>query len=183
MWAKPVTIVAPAEEPISLAQAKQFLRLDEDEVGFDDELALHVAGARGRVESVTGTRLIHQTVQIRADSFSDLDLLPIGPIASLIDISYVDTAGDVQSLDLDTVEIFGDELEMGIRPVSGTWSSLVSPHFRGGRVTVRAIVGYGADGDAIPASVRTGLLLQVRALFDDTIVDLDPWIVNDRIWL
>jgi len=35
MWHAPVIVTPPAVEPILLAQAKQCLRLEEDETGFD----------------------------------------------------------------------------------------------------------------------------------------------------
>lgn len=35
----------------------------------------------------------------------------------------------------------------------------------------------------MPEGVRIGMLLQIRALFDGGDVDLDHWLVDDRIWL
>lgn len=179
MWSKPVTIGAPAVEPILLNQAKQFLRLDEDEDGFDVELGVHIAGARGKIEALTCTRMIQQTVEIQADGFADLALLPIGPVTSILDVSYVDRDGVVQSIDTDALDLVGSGLEMGIQLRSGKWPSLP----RRSRVNVRLVVGYGPDGSAMPESVRVGMLLQIRALFDGGDVDLEYWLVDDRIWL
>jgi uncharacterized phiE125 gp8 family phage protein len=177
MWQSPVIITAPAAEPISLAQAKQYLRLEEDEIGFDAELAQQIAGARGRIESATNTRLITQTVDLRASGFADLERLPIGPIASIAEISYRDQSGAPQTRGPEDVELDGTGLEMAVRSLSGPWPRA------SGLITVRAIVGYGADGASVPAAVKIALLQQVRELFDGTPADLDTWIVNDRIWL
>jgi uncharacterized phiE125 gp8 family phage protein len=179
MWSKPVTVEAPAVEPILLNQAKQFLRLDEDEDGFDVELDVHIAGARGKIEALTSSRMIQQTVEIQADSFADLALLPIGPVTSILDVSYLDRDGVVQSIDADSLDLVGTGLEMGIQLRTGRWPSLPLRS----RVNVRLVVGYGPDGSTMPEGVRIGMLLQIRALFDGGDVDLDHWLVDDRIWL
>ena len=177
MWQSPVIITAPAAEPISLAQAKQYLRLEEDETGFDAELATQIAGARGRVESATNTRLVTQTLELRASDFVALERLPIGPVTSVVAITYRDQVGVDGSLGPDDVELDGAGLEMGVRPITGSWPAAAAG------VTVRVVVGYGIDGAALPPRIRIALLQQIRELFDGTPADLDTWIVNDRIWL
>lgn len=179
MWAKPVIIEAPAIEPITLTQAKQFLRLDEDEDGFDGELGVHIAGARGKIESLTSTRMIQQTVELQADSFADLALLPIGPATSILDVSFLDRDGVLQSIDVEALDLVGTGLEVGIQLRTGRWPSLPLRS----RVNVRLVVGYGPDGSTMPESVRIGMLLQIRALFDGGDVDLNHWLVDDRIWI
>lgn len=184
MWSKPVTIEAPAVEPILLNQAKQYLRLDEDEDGFASELGVHIAGARGHIEAITSTRMIRQTVEIQTDSFDDLERLPIGPVLSIAGVSYRDGSGAMHALDTEQLDLVGSGLEVGIQLRAGRWPSLARA-FRPskGRVKVQLVVGYGDDGSTIPESVRIGMLLQIRALFDGGEVDLDRWIVNDRIYL
>lgn len=176
MWQSPVTVTPPAAEPISLEQAKQYLRIDEADAGFDIEFAFHVAGARDRVETITNTRLIDQTVDLRGDSFADLARLPIGPITSVVSVTYRNQEGE-QTLGPDDVELAGAGLDQSIAPVSGTWPASSGP------VMVRAIVGYGADGSAMPPSVKIAMLQQVRALFEGSNADIETWLVNHRIWL
>lgn len=179
MWAKPVTVTPPAAEPITLAQAKQFLRIDLDDDGFDTEVALLITGSRDDIESTTSTRLVEQTVDVQAETFVDLSRLPIGPVTELVSVTYQDRAGDEIELPVDSIELFGAGLEMGVRPIAGgRWPTKTT-----GVVTVRLVVGYGADNLPIPSAVMTGLLLQIRALFDDATFDLERWLVNDRIWL
>jgi uncharacterized phiE125 gp8 family phage protein len=178
MFMSPATIVAPEDTAVTLQQAKQFLRMDSPV--FDAELATHVAGACGQIEAITGTRFIEQTVLLRAGSFRDLELLPIGPVQDVTDIAYLDAAGGVQTLDPDTYELFGAGLEKGLRPAAGgAW-----PSTRGAADAVRvtAIVGYGASAD-VPDAVRTAIFLTIKALFEGNPIDVDSWLVNDRIWL
>lgn len=177
MWQSPVIIAPPVAEPISLAQAKQYLRLEEDGTDFEAELALQITGARGRIESVTNTRLIDQTVELGAESFEDFDRLPIGPVSSIEAITYRDSTGVEQTLEAADVDLVGAGLEMAVRPVTGSWPAAAKS------IKVRAIVGYGADGSSVPPSVTIALLQQIRELFEGTSADLDSWLVNDRIWL
>jgi uncharacterized phiE125 gp8 family phage protein len=180
MWLSPVIVTPPAAEPVTLDQAKQFLRVDEADTDFDIEIGLQIAGARGHVEGVTSTLLIKQTVEIHADDFDDLALFKVGPISSVDEVSYLDRNGIVQTVPAESYELVGAALERGLSPVSGgSWPRSASA----GAVTVRATVGYGDDGDAIPQAVRLAILLKLRALFEDGSADIDYLLVNDRIWL
>ncbi len=180
MWRSPVLVTPPADEPVTLEQAKQFLRVDEADTDFDVEISMQVAGARGHVEGVTSTRLIAQVVELRADGFDDLALFKVGPIISVDEVSYLDREGIVQTVPAESYELVGAELEWGLRPASGfSWPRSASA----GTVTVRATVGYGDDGDDIPPAVRLAILLKLRALFEDGSADIDHLLVNDRIWL
>ncbi|PZQ56265.1 MAG: hypothetical protein DI555_06530 [Novosphingobium pentaromativorans] len=181
MWQSPVIVTPPAVEPVTLDQAKEFLRVDDADDTFDTEIGLQLAGARNHIESVTGTRLISQVVDLRADSFEDLALIKAGPVASIEEISYLDRDGAAQIIAASDYELTGSGLERGIR--SAPLSRWPTASAAGGAITVRATLGYGEDGDAIPQAVRLAILLKLRALFEDGSADIDHLLVNDRIWL
>jgi uncharacterized phiE125 gp8 family phage protein len=175
MWQSPVVIAAPTAGPLSLAAAKEFLRLDADDTAFDGEVTVHLTGACQRIEQATGTRLMTQVVSLGAGSFADLARLPIGPVQSVDSITYVDPAGAEQELAEDAYELFGAELECGIRPTFGrAWPIAAN---RPGAITVEATLGYAS----LPPAIRVALLLTVRALFDDRSADVEAWLVNHRI--
>lgn len=180
MWSAPVVVTPAASEPISLDEAKEFLRVEADETAFDTEIGLHIAGARGQVEAVTGTRMFEQVLELKADSFADLSHLPVGPVIDVVSVTYIDTAGAEQTIASTDYELFGAMLEQGIRPVvNGSWPT---PIGRTGAVTVQLTAGYGATQAELPGQVVLAMLLQIRALFDDTSFDIAPWLVNHRIW-
>lgn len=177
MWLPPVTTVAPAAEPVSLAEAKQYLRIDAADL--DIEVGGFIKAARAQIEAITSTRLITQTVELRASGFCDLDQLPIGPVQAVTAISYIDPQGAVQALA--GYELFGAGLSWGIRPALNTaW-----PSARAGRgvIMVTARVGYGATGEDLPQGVKYAHLGLIRAMSDRTGADVDHWLVNHRIWL
>jgi uncharacterized phiE125 gp8 family phage protein len=176
MWQSPVTITPPAAEPITLEQAKQFVRVDGSDL--DLEISSYIKGACAHVQTLTSTRLATQTVEVTADSFADLAVLPIGPVQSVSQIHYVNDAGAEQLLEATTYELSGAGLEQGIRPVSGTrW-----PGYGNRAVRVQLVVGYAPEAAALPSDITLALLLSVRALFDDKKPDVDCWLVNHRIY-
>jgi uncharacterized phiE125 gp8 family phage protein len=182
MWSPAVTTVAPAAEPLLLPAVKEFLRVDADDTTFDTELGGYIAGARADAEAITGTRLITQCVELRADCFADLLHLPIGPVQSISSFTYLDAAGVVQTLVEDTdFELFGAGLEQGLRPMfGGTWPAGA---IRASSIVVTVAVGYGAAGTALPQDLYVALLRAVRGLFDGKPLDLAPLLANHRIWI
>lgn len=181
MWASPITVAAPAVEPVDLASAKEFLRIDADDTSFDVELASTIAGVRSEIERISSTRLITQTVELIADSFADLAHLPIGPAQSIVSIEYQDAVGAPQAIAPADVELTGACLEQGMCPVAGkTWPS-GAVRARSIRITIA--VGYGDDRAAVPEDLIITLLRGIRAMFDDYAIDLAPMLTNHRIWL
>jgi len=180
MWQLPITVTPAAAEPILLADAKEYLRIDAGDTGFDSELAVHISSARERAEVTTGTRLITQVVEVRADSFADLAHLPIGPVQTLDEIRYLDSAGAEQLLDPLLYELQGAELNRAVAPAIGT--SWPSAYVRAGAVRVVLTVGYGDDGAAVPPAIMIAMLREIRAVFDDTSFDIEPLLRSFRIW-
>jgi hypothetical protein len=77
-------IAGPGEEPVSLAEAKAFCRID----GTDEDALVSalIAAARLHVESITGRALLTQTWRLILQSVSGLVVpLPVVPASELID--------------------------------------------------------------------------------------------------
>jgi uncharacterized phiE125 gp8 family phage protein len=157
MWLPVTVTVAPASEPITLAQAKEQVRVIDD-TSQDDLLNSYIVAARTHVEAVTGTKLVSQTVVMKADCWDDLANLPTGPIQSISSITYVDTAGDTQTL---ATSVYETRLD-GIAPsivlkYAQTWPSIRS----GSLITVTGVAGYVA----VPSSVLHAIKLLVADWF------------------
>jgi len=75
-------IAPPGEEPVTLAEAKAFCRIDgADEDALVDAL---IAAARLQVESLTGRALITQTWRLTMACAPRLVELPVIPVAALV---------------------------------------------------------------------------------------------------
>ncbi|MBN9305642.1 MAG: hypothetical protein BGO82_04010 [Devosia sp. 67-54] len=75
-------IAGPGEEPVALAEAKAFCRID----GSDEDalVAALIVAARLQVESLTGRALVTQTWRLTLNCAPRLVALPVLPVASLL---------------------------------------------------------------------------------------------------
>lgn len=93
---------APPAEPVTLAQAKEWCRVDADDTSQDNILNLVIQGARERAEFLTGYALVRRRLELRLDRFPcDLPYvieLPYPPVASVEYIDYRDLNGALQTL-------------------------------------------------------------------------------------
>ena len=158
MWYSPLTTVAAASEPVTLAEAKEQCRVTA--VDSNDDVQRILLAAQSHVESYTGTRLAAQTVEIKCDSFQDFALLPLAPVNSVSAITYVDADGATQTLATSVYEVRADGLRCTIvRKFQQVWPVIRD----GSRITVTASVGYAA----IPEEVRLAILQLVAHWFDN----------------
>jgi uncharacterized phiE125 gp8 family phage protein len=160
-------IEPPDGDVIQLDEAKTYLRVDDE--SEDEIVERAVRSATEHVEAYTATRLLAQTVELRASSFDDLDRLPIGPVQDIKSIEYLDTSGAPQTLAADRYELFGAGLERGIRPaVNARWPAIrkVSD-----AIVVTAVVGYDTS---IPEPVMRAVFLLLGDFYsnrEDTIAE------------
>ncbi len=151
-----ILLEPPASEPLSLAEAKTYLRVDHD---ADDALiASMIAAARIQVESRSCRALMTQGWRIVLDRWpsSGVVAAPVSPLRAVLAARVRDAAGDAQTLD---PEIF----------ILNTASAPGLISFDAGRVIhpVREIAGIEIDieagyGDA--ADVPAPLLQAIRLL-------------------
>lgn len=157
-------LAGPATEPISLADAKAFLRVDSaDEDSFITTL---IAAARLHVESVTGRALISQTWRLVCDAWPEDRVieLPIGPLQSISQIVTYDAQGDPTSLALAQ---FQPETDVSpgrlFLPQQIDGATLLRE--RGG-IEVDFIAGFGAAPEQVPADMRQAVLVLVGYWFE-----------------
>lgn len=90
--------VAPTIEPVTLDEAKRYLRID----GTDEDSVIEslLLAAREDVESWSGRTLLTSTYALRYDDFPacGVFMLPRPPLQSVSSIAYVDTTGTTQTL-------------------------------------------------------------------------------------
>ena len=181
MWLSPVTVTAAEAEPVDLAKAKQYVRIDAGDESFDDEVETFIAASRAEIEQICNTRMITQEVLLVASSFADLEHLPIGPVQDIITIQYVNTDGVEQLLAAENYELVAGVLDAQIIGVPGfVWPTIAS---RADAVRVTVSVGYGDAGTDVPRDLYFVILQAIRAKFDGREIGLENMLVNHRIWL
>lgn len=161
-------VTAPAEEPLTLADAKVHLRLEHDA----DDLVVSglIQAARHYVERAIGRSLVTQTWDLTLDDFyagsarGDVIALPRGPVQSVTSISYYDSAGTltVLSSSLYLVDITNEPAR--VSPAYGSvWPSTQS---RMNAVIVRYVTGFGL-ATAVPGDLKAALRLLVGHWYEN----------------
>lgn len=156
-------VTAPADEPVTLQEAKDHLRV---EVSTDDALIQRlITDAREWAERFTRRALVTQTWRLWLDAFpagpglyGPAIALPGGKVQSVSNLKYVDAAGVLQTLaGADYALVAKDPQKPALLvPAYGkAW-----PGARGepNAVQVEYVTGYGAAA-AVPAIVRQAILL------------------------
>lgn len=159
-----VRVTQPVVEPITLDQAKNYLRVD---IADDDALITRlIVAAREACEAFIHGYLITQTVRVSYDAFPD-DMAPIWipaePLQSITSVKWFDQTNTATTLNAwsagtgDYILDTDHEPARLVLPPSTNWpgSALwpVSP------VQVTAVVGFGADGSTVKSSYIDGMLL------------------------
>ncbi len=152
MWYPHAVTIAPANEPVTLALAKAQCRVED--TNEDDLIGGYVAAARAHVEAYCNTPLVSRTITVKCDSFCDFATFPLGPMASVSSVAYVDTDGATQTLAGTVYELRNDGLDVSlVLKYDQSWPAIQS----GSRITVTGVAGYAA----IPDDVSHAILLLI----------------------
>jgi uncharacterized phiE125 gp8 family phage protein len=165
-WLPPVVSVAPASEPVTLAEVKAQCRVDGSD--SDTELNIYIAAAREFVETYTSTKLVSQTVLMQGRDFCDVAALPVAPVISVSSVKYLDSDGTEQTLSTDVYDVVNVGLAAEIRTkVNQSW-----PYVRcaSDAVRVTAVCGYSD----LPTPIKAALMLIISKWFDDRTVGAVP---------
>lgn len=170
-------ITPPAAEPVSLAEAKLHLRVDFDE---DDALiqAL-ISAARQAAEMLTQRQLVTARWRMVLDSFPGCGLMgvPAGqtftlpghailltksPVASVVEICYLDLAGVSQFMPSAHYTVDKACEPARITPVFGQIWPVALPQI--GAVSVTFDAGYGSAAD-VPEGLKSWIKLRLGSLY------------------
>lgn len=156
--------IKPAQEPVTLAEAKLACVIDADITDHDSMLStLLIPAAREQCEHLLGRALITQVLDCTLDAFpaAGIELSRL-PVQAIVSVAYLDVDGVQQVVpSTDYVLDIASELEAWVRPVTAWPATLCS----GNAVRVRYTAGYGATGASVPANIRWWILQRVATLY------------------
>lgn len=158
-------ITGPTEEPITLGETKEHLRIDLED---DDMLvSAYIKAARELCETVTRTALVTQTWELVLDAFpaSDRIEIPLPPLVSVTSIKYTSSA------DVETT-VTSTDYRVVTTPWPGyivlktgySWPSTTLKEAEG--VVIRFVAGYGT-AISVPQSIKEGMLLYAGHLYEN----------------
>jgi hypothetical protein len=189
----PLIVITPLDtEPVSLGDVKEQCRVDNDDQ--DGLLTRLIQVARVWIEEITARALGEQTFELVLDRFpvgtrgdplrgntrvhesgrlvGPFIKIPRAPLIEIESITYIDEAGDSQTLDAADYLVDKDTVPARITPAFDTVWPLTQ--FRVNAVRVRFRAGYqndspgvdSPDSDFLPEPLRQALLLKVQSLYD-----------------
>jgi len=145
-------LAGPAEEPVSLAEAKAFLRVDD--AAEDALITTLIGAARLHVEGVTGKALIAQSWRIVLDDWpaSREVRLPVAPLIAVTAIVATDDNGGSHEIGLSQFRSGPDRLIVP-RVVVG----MPRLQERQG-LEIDYVAGFGTEPEVVPADLRQAVL-------------------------
>ncbi|MFQ5535459.1 MAG: head-tail connector protein [Sphingomonadales bacterium] len=158
-------VTAPAAEPITLAEAKDHLRI----TGTDDDVYITrlIAAARQHVDGsdgILGRALITQTWDLFLPKFPAEIRVPLPPLQSVTSIKYIDAGGITQTLAASEYTV--DVKRQPGRIVEAFGKSWPATRDVPNAVEVRFDAGYGLADSDVPEPIRHALLFFIAHLFE-----------------
>lgn len=171
-----ITLISTATtEPITLAQAKQHLKMD----GIDDDddlITALIASAREIAERITGRDLVRRQWAYKINEFpaqGALLPLPKAPLASVESVTYIDTSGAEQTLSADVYGVNADRTGPYLYlKYNQQWPAV---RLQWVAVTVSFTSGYPYNADAspvdelenMPPGITAAIKVILRDLYDN----------------
>ncbi len=158
-------IVPPSEDVISLEQARRNCSVDGDD--HDETLVDLIQQARNYCEEQTDVCLLTATWEMTFDAFpcgaKPLEL-PRWPAQSIDSVTYIDSAGDEQTIDSDDLKLRIDDLGRGRLATVG-WANWPSTRSTPDAVRLRFLAGWTTP-EAVPAVWTRAQLMLVAWWFE-----------------
>ena len=147
-------VTPPAGEPVSLSEAKLFLRVDTDDE--DDVVTRAISAARQACEQFLSAALLPQTWSYAVGQAGGCRVaLPFGPVTSVTGVVVTDHAGNNTTLDSGSYRIGVDGFSIFFEPVPP-----------GDVLTVTYAASMAATADDLPVLLVQGVLHHIAALYE-----------------
>lgn len=155
MWYPATETVAPANEPVSLEEAKRHLRVMHDD--DDAYIGALISTARDHVEKYCGAVWAVIELVANCDDWCDLAYLPVTPVSAVASIAYIDVDGASATVDASVYEFRADARAVVLK--AGQRWPAKQP---GSRIAVTMAAG----AEEVPPTVKHAILLRVEDFYE-----------------
>ncbi len=143
----------PAEEPVSLVEAKLYLRVDTSDE--DALITQMIVAARRAAEHYLRRSLITRRWLLVYDDFLPTEIrLPMGPVSQVVSVTKIAQDTSTELLDAALYRLNASRSQLCFEQCVSAW-----------QIEVLYEAGYG-NAAAVPASIRQGLLAHLAELYD-----------------
>lgn len=157
-----ILLVPPASEPLSLAEARQFLRVEH----ADDDAVITalIAAARAHVEALTRRALLTQTWRFVLDAWpANGRIAPrIGPLQTLLAARMFDASGVAHALEVESFVV-----DTAANVIAAPCWTLPAPGRSVAGIELDVICGFGAVASDVPADLIHALKMLLAHWYDN----------------
>lgn len=150
-------VTAPAVRPLTIADVREHLRIDDNE--SDTKLNRLIRVALNHAESMTGRALITQTIDATYDTWCSLITIPRGQLQSVTSVKYQDDDDVEQTVDTSVYRVNTSvdpgRVELGY---GEDWPDIYPVR---APIVIRAVVGYGDAAEDVPEEIKQAMLLLI----------------------
>lgn len=146
--------IPPALEPISVQEAKQFLRIDSE---FEDVLiGKIITSARILVEEYTKRSLVNQSWKISFNDFAPKTIrLVRGPVVAVQNVTRIDDKNNAQIIPASNYSLSANNEYL-----------VLNDYISGKQVEINYTTGYGADGTTVPEPLKLAILTLTSRIYE-----------------
>jgi len=144
-------ITPPSTEPITVEEAKIFLRIDSDEE--DELLSSLISAARLYAEKYTARSFITQTWEIKTHVIANKLYLPYPPVQRIDSITV-----NGEALPDNRYALLPEDILYVITPVYTT---------KADGIAITYAAGYGNTAEDVPRDIRQAILITVAGLYEN----------------
>lgn len=156
-------IQAPTEEPLTLAEARQHLRIPAEVTDEDPLIQALIQAVRQFAEGQTSRFLVTQRVLATADCFSPCMTIDRAGVQSITAIRYLDLAGVWQTVP--TTDWVADPVDpVRITPRFGRIWPVPMPQIAS--VQIEFMAGYG-PASAVPEGIKSWMKMRLASLYEN----------------
>lgn len=150
-----VRVIAPAAEPLTLAETKEYLRITHHD--DDTRLADMIITVRSLAEQWLKRSLITQSWKLTfEDEISGSVRLPMSPVQSITSITSI-------ALDDTSTTIASIAYALSAAKDAVLLASIITGH----RIEITYVAGFGSVSQ-LPRPIKMGMLAHIAALYDGT---------------
>ena len=152
------------DEPITIAEAAIFLRLDDDSpIPEQDLIEGMIKAARIAAEKFLNRSIVSEEKTLSLDAFSPIIDLPDGDVSSVDQVAYIDTDGNSQTV--------GDYILSENRLTPAYGEKWPSTRAQLGAVTITYTAGYLPTGsppeDSTPEPIKQAIYLMIGDYYEN----------------
>jgi uncharacterized phiE125 gp8 family phage protein len=158
-----ILLSGPAVEPVTLDEAKQFIRVEHDD--DDDVISALIDGSRIHVETQTRRALITQSWRLTRDVWPEIGCVPLlpAPVKAVDAVRIYKSDGSTQTIDVAAFTL--DKISAPARLAFGR-GALPAPERPNAGIEIDITCGYGNAAD-VPEPLRQAIRLLVAHWYEN----------------